>query len=452
MKNFDTFFLKHDNKKENKLYSPLSIKYALEMIQEISNGDTKEQVLNILGTYNVRQYRNSKNLSICNSLFIKNSYINNIKTECVSRLKNNYNADVIFDSFVVPDKLNNWVKEKSFNMIDNMFADVSDDNFILINVVAIDMAWKNQIENFNFSYENICPHINAFNGLPSFRGINRYKLAFKGFSKEAKFLNVDALINRYDIIKDLGEEKIRNIVGEDYEQRLKERGEDINLDEKETYLNRYIKEIDSIGHVGSSTDFEFYIDSNVKMFAKDLKEYDGTNLQYVGIMPINQELDDYISNIKDLNGLIANLKEIKLENFKDGVVTNIVGKIPLFKFDYKKELKENIEKLGIIDAFNVNKADFSNLTLEPSVIDKVKHKTMIEFSNEGIKAAAATAMMGIMGAAFYNYDYFFDVPVETIDLTFDNPFMFLIRDKVTNEIWFIGTVYEPLEQVADDKF
>ena len=34
--------------------------------------------------------------------------------------------------------------------------------------------------------------------------------------------------------------------------------------------------------------------------------------------------------------------------------------------------------------------------------------------------------------------------IEKIDLTFDKPYMFLIRDKETNEMWFVGTVYEPL--------
>jgi len=29
-----------------------------------------------------------------------------------------------------------------------------------------------------------------------------------------------------------------------------------------------------------------------------------------------------------------------------------------------------------------------------------------------------------------------------IDLTFDNPYMFVIRDKDTGEVWFTGTVYE----------
>ncbi len=34
--------------------------------------------------------------------------------------------------------------------------------------------------------------------------------------------------------------------------------------------------------------------------------------------------------------------------------------------------------------------------------------------------------------------------VETIDITFDKPYMFLIKDKNSGEVWFTGTVYEPL--------
>ncbi|MBQ1528137.1 serpin family protein, partial [Candidatus Saccharibacteria bacterium] len=62
-------------------------------------------------------------------------------------------------------------------------------------------------------------------------------------------------------------------------------------------------------------------------------------------------------------------------------------------------------------------------------------------SNDGIRAAAATGMGG-RGAAG-PWDYKFDVPVEEIDLTFDKPFLFLIHDKSTGEVWFTGTVYNP---------
>ena len=49
-----------------------------------------------------------------------------------------------------------------------------------------------------------------------------------------------------------------------------------------------------------------YVDDSVKAFAKDLKEYDGTTLQYVGIMPISEDLDSYINNMdaKKINKII----------------------------------------------------------------------------------------------------------------------------------------------------
>ena len=45
------------------------------------------------------------------------------------------------------------------------------------------------------------------------------------------------------------------------------------------------------------------------------------------------------------------------------------------------------------------------------------------------------------------FEYLYEVPVEHIDLTFDSPYLFLIRDVDTGEVWFTGTVYEPTEYV-----
>ena len=67
----------------------------------------------------------------------------------------------------------------------------------------------------------------------------------------------------------------------------------------------------------------------------------------------------------------------------------------------------------------------------------------IEFSNDGIKAAPATAMGG-MGSTGCWFDYKYETPVKEIDLTFDKPYLFLIRDKDSGEVWFTGTVYNPL--------
>ena len=52
-------------------------------------------------------------------------------------------------------------------------------------------------------------------------------------------------------------------------------------------------------------------------------------------------------------------------------------------------------------------------------------------------------ILGGAGSAGCGFEHLYDVPVEVIDLTFDKPYVFFIRDKNTNEIWFTGTVYEP---------
>lgn len=183
----------------------------------------------------------------------------------------------------------------------------------------------------------------------------------------------------------------------------------------------------------------------MKVFAKDLKRYNGTTLQYIGIMPTNESLKSYIENINEteINNLINNLKELKSENFKEGVITKITGYIPKFKFDYTLNLKQDLKQLGITNIFEQGKANLTEITDDEDVyIEDTVHKSNIEFTQDGIKAAATT-MYGAAGGGS-SFDYIFEVPVEEIDLTFNKPYMFLVRDKDTGEIWFVGTVYEPL--------
>ena len=221
-----------------------------------------------------------------------------------------------------------------------------------------------------------------------------------------------------------------------------------DLDEPDDFVKEYMEEIkENYGKSFVSTDFKYYVDDNVKMFAKELKEYGGTTLQYVAIMPTDEELDEYIKDVsaETLSGLIGKLKETTKDDSKDGVITKINGTVPMFKFDYGlSHLKEDFKKMGIEDVFNNEKANLSNLVDSEGVfINNVAHKADIDFSNQGIKAAAATVFTGGLGDGGDRFDYEWDVPVEEIDLSFNKPFMFLIRNIKTGEIWFSGTVYEP---------
>lgn len=449
LEDFDLYFLQLENNQKNKIYSPLSIKYALEMLNEGADGDSKTQINSIVGDYKARKYTNSDNMSFANAMFINNNYKNGVKEKYTNNLRDKYNAEIIYDSFETPNNVNNWVSNKTFNLVNNLVDNVSDKSFLLINALAIDMEWKNVFqqkrEGYGVSYEheNFGVHVSSLeSGYPS--------LEFNNGAKKTKAVSLAAEANKYDIVSTLGEKNIRATVGSEYEKWLKagacgspEEEPDVN-----TYLDQYIKEINSnYHHLSSSTDFTFYDDAEVKVLGKDLKEYNGTTLQYIGIMPKETSLDQYIENMnaKKINTLISSLKGIELDSFKDGVITKVVGTIPLFKIDYELKLLDDLKTLGITDIFDQSKANLTGISSEQNLfIDSAIHKANIEFSNEGIKAAAATALGG-RGAAACGFDYYYDVPVETIDLTFDKPYLYLVRDKNTGEVWFAGTVYEPLD-------
>lgn len=469
LENFDLYFLKLENEAKNKVYSPLSIKYALAMLSDGANGATKEQIDSIIGDYQAKKYPNNEHMSFANAMFIKDTYKDQIKEDYTKMLMDKYNAEVITDPFANPDNINNWVSNKTFNLISNLLDDVSQNDYFLINALAIDMNWNNQIHcisdhkipclndgTYKISYlheildegseANYSVTEYPYTSEDNFYAEYDNKHEFNG-KENTKGGTILADFNKYDIIKDLGEDKIREIIKPEYEQWLQtEYGKgDLPVDQ---FLDNFINELKSnYGKSANSTDFLVYEDDNVKEFAKDLKTYDEVTLQYIGIMPKNEELTEFVKNSdKDsLNKLIKELKEVKIDSFEEGYATRIRGFIPFFKFDYELKLMEDLKELGVKDVFDAEKADLSNLS-QGSYINKAVHKANIEFSNDGIKASAATAMGGFGAANGPYFEHLFKVPVKDIDMNFNKPYMYIIRDKASGEVWFTGTVYEPIQK------
>ena len=460
LQNFDLYFMQLENNGKNKVYSPLSIKYALEMVGEGADGDSKTQIDSVIGDYVARKYTNSSHMSFANALFVRDSYKESVLDSYISTLKTTYGAEVIFDPFKSPEVINNWVSGKTFKLIPNLMDNVDGLDYVLVNALAIDMEWKNKIQSEHDDYRVRFPHehvtipkyddfVTDSYSVISLDCAGYYPLKFKDVSYQVKSVEIAAVANRYDVISEIGEDNIRKTVASEYDKWLKET--EMDTSEENFNIETYMKEIKSnYNHLSTSTDFLFYDDENVKAFAKDLKTYDGVTLQYVGIMPKKQGLTDYIKNTdaSEVNNVIANLKDIRLDSFEDGYMTIIGGYIPMFHLDYELDLKNDLKNLGITDIFDENKANLTKLS-DGSYIDTAVHKANIDFSNEGIKAAAATAMGG-KGATDGGFDYFYDVPLIYIDLTFDNPYMYFVRDKETGEVWFAGTVYEPSEIQEED--
>ena len=455
LEDFDLYFLKLENSQKNKVYSPLSIKYALFMLADGAKGNTKAQIDAIIGDYKPYAYSNNKNMSFANAMFIKNSYKKSILDSYTNLLKEKYNADIVYDSFKNPNNANKWVKEKTLNLLDNIFDDsISEYDFFLINALAIDMNWNNQLQCESTEAKVPCLEYRVFYGHENYSDYITYvydesykKIKFNG--NDAKVTEIGASINKYDIINELGEDNIRSTVGKEFQEYIDNGGETCGMSYTE-YMDLYIEKLNAnYGRFDKSTDFYYYTDDEVKLFAKDLKTYDSKTLEYIAIMPTDKKLDSYIESLKaeDINSLIDKMKEVKYENFEDNYVTKIYGNIPLFDFEYELSLMDDLKKLGIKDVFDAEKADFSNLSKDKSVyIASAKHKANIIFSNDGIKASAATVMGGKGAAACgISFEHNYDVPVKEINLVFDNPYLFLIRDKDTGEIWFSGTVYEPIK-------
>jgi len=133
-------------------------------------------------------------------------------------------------------------------------------------------------------------------------------------------------------------------------------------------------------------------------------------------------------------------KNLKLASEeKDGV--NI--KIPKFKFSYDLNLKEDLINLRIKDTFDGSKANFSKMAESALFVSEALHKADIEFTEKGVKAAAVTIFAMLDGGG---------MPIEShpVDIIIDKPFMFIVRDKNTKDIWFTGTLYEP-NSWDDDK-
>jgi len=107
--------------------------------------------------------------------------------------------------------------------------------------------------------------------------------------------------------------------------------------------------------------------------------------------------------------------------------------LPKFRFTSDTiTLLPALEALGMKLAFG-DGADFSGvLQSAPMHITFVFHKAMVAFDEEGIEAAAATAVgMGGSGA--------FDYP----DFTVDHPFFVGIRDRTTGALLFWGRILSP---------
>ena len=163
------------------------------------------------------------------------------------------------------------------------------------------------------------------------------------------------------------------------------------------------------------------------------QNYQTLNLPYLSsdfvmtlLVPDAGAYDDFEASLT-LDGLSEILSGMSFER--------VDLEMPKFDFETSVDANDSLIALGMGDAFDPERADFSGITDEEELmITDVLHKATITVDEEGTEAAAATAVIiGVTSA----------MPDEPISLVIDRPFMFMIRHLRTNTILFMGRVVQP---------
>jgi serpin B len=151
-----------------------------------------------------------------------------------------------------------------------------------------------------------------------------------------------------------------------------------------------------------------------------------------------EELSMVILLPKKMDGIKGIEQELTGESFSKWLAPirrrRVVVSVPKFKMTSKFSLARVLQSMGMTDAFT-EKADFSGMTGKRDLfLSAVIHQAYVDVNEEGTEAAAATGV--VVGVTSVG-------PNETPVFRADHPFLFLIRDRTTGSLLFLGRVLNP---------
>ena len=192
---------------------------------------------------------------------------------------------------------------------------------------------------------------------------------------------------------------------------------------------------------------KFHVSETETVKAKMMKQTLDVNINYIKDLHAEvvelpykgDRLSMYIVLPKELAGLSDVENKLNTENVHD-IFKDVSKKakryivLPKFKLEQTLDMKEHLQKLGITRMFVGGKADFSGMGGAPGdlFVSKVIQKAFIEVNEKGSEAAAATAVVISSRSGR-----------RTKRFVCNHPFMFFIRDKLTEMVLFSGRVVNP---------
>lgn len=143
------------------------------------------------------------------------------------------------------------------------------------------------------------------------------------------------------------------------------------------------------------------------------------------------------NNLSKLENIFS---EAKLNEWKKSMQNReVIVTLPKFKFETKYFMAKDLKDMGMSTAFKYPEADFTGMSPTGELcIDEIIHQTFIEVTEYGTEAAAASA--GIMVASAPTTE-------EPKRFIADHPFIFIIQQKNSGNILFIGRVTDPTKSM-----
>lgn len=346
---------------ENFAYSPLSLYLSMSMVAETADGNTREQILKVLGVPDLDTLRaNVKALFLANyvddgfakclpanSLWLSDRF--EYKNDTVERLATEYFGSVFSgdpEDEKYEEEFRKWINRQTDGLLSDYTSDMKmDPNMLYMIASTINYSGK-----WFFSFQKVNTKEGVFHA------------------------------NSGDITCD--------------------------------FMNMEYEELNCIADEGY-TAVELPLDGNGKMRL---------------ILP------DEGYSVRDL---LEDEKFMELLNDPtNGYGAMVDLSLPKFDVGYKNDMIDELKKLGITDAFDECKGDFSSIVdqgpNDQFFVKKVEQDVRVMIDEEGCKAAAVTTWAAVGQCA----------PSDHYHLIFDRPFIFEIFSE-TGALLFVGVVNDP---------
>lgn len=152
--------------------------------------------------------------------------------------------------------------------------------------------------------------------------------------------------------------------------------------------------------------------------------YAGGSAEMVVVMPAAGSFENFEAGLDAgrLGAILAALEPTDLKLY-----------LPKFEFETPLDLNETLISMGMPDAFDRDRADFSGIFVPPNppiFIRLVVHKGFVSVDELGTEAAAASGVVA-------------EIVSMPINMRVDRPFVFVIREPRTGAILFLGRVLDP---------